>query len=441
MEGTEHDLRKNHPDERNRLGMTPVEGGPCSSCHLFHRCARQLNPTEIDPVGQCTSCHQVGQCAQAKLPGSVNHPTLKCTECHNPHEPRFGHFLRGKPEDVCSMCHTDKTRLVAGPHDAHDNDAAWCNESNVITDRCMACHRPHGDEKTGLFRVAPVTANGVGVDGSCLACHPKAAWGGDTPISAGHPQTGALLTNTSLPLVATDHDAAMRVGCRTCHNPHSGKDKAFLLRSGDGLPETLCTTCHTEMQQIVHTTHSEPYLSAKGLTAGECRPCHQVHAAKQSIEPRLMFPVSVAGVAGQTPGVADDRYCIGCHRDGGAAPVPAIYTHPIVPMMEPPTGIGGSGLRLFDVEGMPDAKGRITCRTCHTPHGREAINLTSVFSERGHDLGEEALRSMQLLIRTFEPPNLCSTCHGQDAWRRFLYFHDPERRRGPLSLPAAVRSN
>ena len=46
-----HDLRTNRPEEKNRLGMTPHTGGPCSACHMFHRYARSPEPSALDPGG------------------------------------------------------------------------------------------------------------------------------------------------------------------------------------------------------------------------------------------------------------------------------------------------------------------------------------------------------------------------------------------------------
>lgn len=438
MVGTLHDLRTNHPDERNRLGMTPEEGGPCSACHLFHRYARQLNPTEIDTAGQCTSCHQTGQCAQSKLPGTVNHPTLKCTECHNPHEPRNGKFLRATPEDLCTGCHTDKRQLFDGPHDVEHNETAFCDKGAPSQDRCLVCHRPHGDETTGTFRVAPVVAGDAGRDGACLACHKDVNWGSDTALTMQHPQRGELLTkNVSLPLVKGHPGGDERIGCRTCHNPHNGSRNAFLLRSGDQAPENVCTTCHTDMREFTHTNHTESYMAAKGQVGGECRPCHQLHANPRTIEPKLMFTAKLVDEnAGRTPGIADDRYCLGCHSPGGIGPVPEIYSHPIVPMTEPPLAEGQSELRLFNDDGQPDPQqGHITCRTCHTPHGRTPSARASEFAAAQPPSTAELIRGLRLQVRSFEPPNLCSTCHGADALRRFLYFHNAERRSGPLLAP------
>jgi len=42
------------------------------------------------------------------------------------------------------------------------------------------------------------------------------------------------------------------------------------------------------------------------------------------------------------------------------------------------------------------------------------------------------MRARRFHIRTFTGDNVCTTCHGNDALRRFIYFHDAARRTGPI---------
>jgi hypothetical protein len=77
-------------------------------------------------------------------------------------------------------------------------------------------------------------------------------------------------------------------------------------------------------------------------------------------------------------------------------------------------------LTLFGQTGKPDPRGRIGCQTCHLPHGRSPGESAT-----------EQKRGMRLEVRSFEVPNLCNRCHGDGARWRYLYFHDPQRRKGP----------
>jgi hypothetical protein len=48
-------------------------------------------------------------------------------------------------------------------------------------------------------------------------------------------------------------------------------------------------------------------------------------------------------------------------------------------------------------------------------------------------LSERELRARQWHIRSLGPQSICTTCHGFDALRRFMYFHDAARRGGPIA--------
>lgn len=429
MFGSPHDLRKSFPDERNRLGLTPTEGGPCSSCHLFHRFARQPAPAPGDANGQCTTCHQAGQCAEKKKLGDVNHPSMFCTDCHNPHETRYGKFLKAEPVDLCVSCHIDQSTVIGGPHDAVMARDAWCQPGQAPIGPCLGCHRPHGDGESGLFRVTPAAGLNRS-DGACVACHPSTDPARQAALALLHPTApGQLAVASGLPLVAHGEDAAA-IGCKTCHNPHSGwGSNEKLLRVGSADTEMLCTSCHSDKKSIVSTAHSAAAMAAHRMDSGACRPCHSVHGDATLVSADKLWPAEIRGHGptlhndGKTV-QSDDAYCTGCHRTGGAAPTPRIATHPNVKML----GLvaTGNGLPLFDAEGRADAQGLVTCRTCHTPHGHddgEALTANT-------DVSIVSARRTQL--RAFEPPNTCTNCHGTEALWRFLYFHDPSRRAGPV---------
>lgn len=414
--GTPHDLRTNFPHERNRLGMTIADAGACSACHLFHRYARETAPGVGDAAGHCLSCHREGACAQNKQLGNINHPSSRCTDCHDPHQPRYGSFLRESTDDLCSRCHLDKTLLFGGPHDSIAQTAAWCDASEKAGDRCLACHRPHGDPRHGLFRVAPV-ASQVAADASCMACHADTVDGGVQALL--HPRFAAdRAIHSGLPL-SDGSNAGVQIGCLTCHDPHGGPtpDGAMLHATARGGIE-LCVRCHTEMTQIVVTAHSPEALQAHGLESAACLPCHQVHGDSRTIADRLLWPNALLDPAG-----GRDQHCLGCHRDGGAAHPPAIASHPDVPMFTI-AATGAGALPLFDSSGQPDARGAIGCGTCHLPHGRSMPDVP-ITAQRTPEL-----RAQRLQLRPFEPPNTCTNCHSADALRRFLYFHNPERRVG-----------
>lgn len=431
---TSHDLRERFPEERNRLGMTPSSGGPCSACHLFHRYARPPEVSEIDPGGgKCVTCHQEGRCAGSKTLGPVNHPTA-CVTCHDPHRDQKSHFLRAQAGALCVTCHAAYTSIDNGPHDYRSASATWPAASLQQEDRCLRCHRPHGDTETMLFRVAPAKTAEAARDGACLACHPKSAWHGDAPLAAQHPERITKpLPKNDLPLVFKGEQSG--IGCRTCHNPHKadgGRDKFLRVEAGQSA-ESLCITCHSDKSAVQLTGHSARSLSSKGLEADACLPCHSVHAARGAIRPTLMWPKTLAA-AGDV--AAAERECAACHRQSGPAKPPPIASHPKVNMWNFVASEGPSSLRLYDENGGESSRGRISCKTCHVPHGHftDERMPASAGNVAAADLG----RNARLMLRPFMAPNICTGCHGADALRRFLYFHDPKRRSGPFADPVAA---
>lgn len=432
--GSSHDLRTNFPEEKNRLGMTPQAGGPCSACHLFHRYARAPEASDLDPAGgKCITCHQSGRCAGSKTLGAVNHPKAACVECHDPHSMAQQHFLRAPPGELCITCHAEQSKLAGGPHDATaalsqalkpDAAAQWPLASLEQKDTCLACHRPHGDKETGLFRIPPAVAAAPS-DGACIACHHDSAWQNDSKWAAVHPQTiTASIKQPSLPLVNTT-DGSTAIGCRTCHNPHADQHASSqLLRVKQGQPsQSLCLTCHTENSAISLTGHDTTVLDHAGLSADACKPCHSVHAERRSLRSNLLTTTQT-------------DLCITCHREGGAARVPEIVSHPDVAMAQV-ASTEVMTLPVFNSSGEIDPNGKIQCLTCHLPHGRLPDSQLATPGEREKlDAMPMAQRSaMRLMLRSFESSNICVKCHGQDALRRFLYFHDPAKRHGSL-LPS-----
>ncbi len=453
-----HDLRRNLPHERNRLGMSVQDGGPCSACHLFHRLAREPLPTPADPRGVCMTCHQAGRCAERAALGDVNHPSQRCTDCHDPHNARVGKFLREPAEALCVRCHADQAQFAGGPHDPAAGGEAW---SPVPHGRgCLACHRPHGDATTGLFRVAPL-AGMDRRDGACLACHADSAWHASSAVAALHPRGERVAEGAAEP------NSGDYVLCRTCHDPHAGAGSAspLLRASAHAGGATLCIDCHPSAEHILLTAHAPDQLSKRGYTAAACGPCHTVHGHPGEVGPSLLAAVvrgptedaprasvfetpAAHGAPGTVvpaseaapPGHVStaDALCVQCHREGGAATNPGAASHPDVPMFSfdhrevrgdgsaEPAGLArdalrieptDAGLMLYAFDGRPDALGRITCRTCHLSHGREP--------PAGATANQVGLR---LQLRPFEGPNLCTSCHGADGLRRFLYFHDAARR-------------
>jgi hypothetical protein len=229
----------------------------------------------------------------------------------------------------------------------------------------------------------------------------------------------------------------------------------------------LCLQCHKQKEQIEQTRHG--HLPAKPSDSASfshnpsapspvvsCIPCHSLHGTPSASTgwPAVGWPI--ASTVGDTKGMAQppsspgspaERKCLGCHKAGGPAPAPAIATHPDV-LMRNTIAVDAPGFwPLFNERGQVDPNGRIACPTCHVPHGRPApagqiaASPTSAESMATPELPGGRAAAAWSLLRPYTTPNVCNTCHGSDAMRRFLYFHNPSQRKGPLSkepLPIAA---
>ena len=426
--GSSHDLRIDHPGERNIAGLTALETGACGTCHLAHRYAREPVSTAGDPTGQCITCHVEGACAQEKAFADVEHPQTACTNCHNPHDRRTDKFLARSEPDLCLDCHTNEATLVGGPHD-HSVAAAADWPDNGAPDRsvCLSCHAPHSGQRADLNR-EPAVASAENPDADCLACHADADWSVPTAIAAIHPRDippdQTLVDPT---LVPHDASGAARMTCRTCHDPHGGAEPVHLSRVSPNEPtETLCLNCHVEKQYIRHTGHSSASLVRFGFDVDSCRPCHAMHANPDGAWGQMLSPRFLQESCDQVGATDDDCLpCLACHHADGPAPIRAVTTHPERRMFNIVAPDAPGYLPLFNRAGDIDPAGHVVCRTCHLSHGRLDLLERVAAAE---DLSEAERSAIRTQVRPFTPPNICTECHGQQARALYLFFHDPQRR-------------
>ncbi len=412
-----HDLRASHPELKDRHGASISTAGPCAACHSAHAFNREALPNAADGSGKCRACHAPQSEVHATSIGDRNHPNEACSSCHNPHKPEFGQFLAQPVETLCTSCHTQEAGVHGGGHDPARLAAGGSEFSD-----CRACHRPHGDEQHGLWRAETDLSGGP--DAVCLGCHKDAAWQGHEQRGALHPRVAANSATTALPLGEMGADQCAPVACRTCHDPHSGKTpgKALLRVADDQRPDALCMTCHSAQQYIELTGHAPQSLAQAGLDSQSCLPCHSMHGDARLADPDTLWTRPVTRGAGDRAHPAD-AICESCHFAGGTAAPPPVATHPRVVMLDPTAP--QSSLPIFDEQGRQAALGFIACRTCHQPHGKKPPEESYV-----------QVRRAQLHLRAYEAPNVCSTCHRADGLRRFLYFHDPQRRAAAGSTDA-----
>ncbi|MBK8270962.1 MAG: hypothetical protein IPK83_22700 [Planctomycetes bacterium] len=345
---------------------------------MFHRFARAPEYHPLDTKGQCITCHQEGRCAESKALDARNHPDITCNVCHNPHETETSHFLRARPADLCVGCHAEQAALTGGRHNFCSGRGEWPASSRESNDACLACHRPHAREDGSLMRVAP---SDFSSDAACVACHSGAAWNALGGHVAMHPRA-AVSASTQLPLVSIDSAHTKGMGCKTCHNPHAATDR-LLRHEPDEPASSLCIQCHTPMQQILLTAHAN-ISQGHGEQGESCKACHAMHADPTALAGKLLAVAPLP--AGLVVAPNEDRTCLACHRPEGRAAPPAIAIHPDVPIFAIGVGNADASLPLFDEMGRESMQGRITCKTCHVPHGQALIptllNLRRLFHRK-----------------------------------------------------------
>ena len=197
------------------------------------------------------------------------------------------------------------------------------------------------------------------------------------PASSGSGYVGAdtcLMCHDDRAVHGTAHGRAIdartpmaQFGCESCHGPgkahvDAGGDpelmRAFREMRPDEASQT-CTTCHNRRDHAMWdgSTHQARNLS--------CTTCHSVHAPK-SEEGQLVKATAM-------------QVCADCHRDKVAK-------------------VDRSGH-------MPVREGKMTCATCHNPHGSANVRL---------------------LRAGFSSAESCTTCHA-DKRGPYLYEHAPVR--------------
>lgn len=428
--GTAHDLRTNNPDEENLAGVTVREGGSCSACHLGHGTARAPFPSAGDAAGVCTTCHAPDACAENLLVGSVVHANTECTDCHDPHERRHENFLVKPDPQLCFDCHQEHQSIVGGPHDMRTNPAGWPVEAGEAGGLCLPCHFAHGGERPDLYRFGSMQHDSYH-DDACLTCHADAGWDAESSVSIVHPhQISADQQKVPLALVPSDDRGNMRMGCRTCHDPHGGPEPVHLARVEPDEPtENLCLSCH-DHGHILLSGHSSARLTGLGYDVDSCKPCHAMHAPRdaswgQMLSPRFLMK-DCERVVEENAGCVP---CLACHRSDGPAPLREIFTHPKASLTSVIDENRAGYLPLFNSAGHVDQQGQVTCRTCHLAHGwvPPGEDPEAVIDS----LTPEQQRARRFALRPFVAPNVCTTCHGEEARWRFLFFHDPQRRTGP----------
>jgi predicted CXXCH cytochrome family protein len=487
---TSHNLQKSGPQEKNLLGETVAQAGVCSACHLPHKAARRVSGTGNFTTELCLSCHSKGNiAAKASLTGA-QHPlavrpenkpglplfnalglrdqngVVTCTTCHDPHrwtEAAAGkakenraspqYFVRQPSPEICAECHRDKMYIVDSKHDLSKVAPQTTNIRNqtpLQSGVCGGCHLVHNAQPTFLWARKRTTENKSAVDGLCVDCHndhgtasKKVIKDYSHPINLSPAKKGLA---TTLPLYDGNGKVSPDglLACPTCHDPHrwtpskapdknqiksEGTSQNSFLRLENSPEARLCENCHTAQAYINKTDHDLVFAAPSAmniidqtpLQSGTCGVCHLVHNSPNKI--RLWARKFTTGDS------ISAMMCLSCHSKSGAAEnkIPRIASHPEGKLI---TNIGrntkgqANYFPLFDkTTGQLVRVGNISCPSCHNAHQWSTINPSR---GSGVKTGSSADSSF-LRVQSRNLP--CMDCHGPDGLFKYLYFHDPAKRR------------
>jgi len=402
----------------------------CLTCHHAHGTGKEsLLVVNTTTNRLCLSCHERIDAQLFEEPSSFDHPLEKrlvpgqlsalrslgttigtgnklvCSSCHKTHGAEPGRYLLADsmPDSgLCLQCHADQREALGSPHDftkrAQNFNARGQSATEAGT--CGFCHATHGALGPALWIVT--SSSPPSPEGLCLSCH----------------QTGSVLATT--PVRQVLHPEGL-VTCATCHDVHAdGRKSSDLLRTPNETTSgtALCFECHEEAKSVEISLHHPANMRRFAHGDEFCGPCHVVHA-----------PPGVTATAGMwmaptnaTDKDAASRYCTGCHGGGGGARSIVMREHPALPMCNPQEPDSSGFMPLSNGAGA--VCGRIDCNTCHLPHGRSPGGGFEILDAPP---AREILRAMKPMIRPYEAPNLCSSCHGLEGLQRFLNYHPPAR--------------
>jgi predicted CXXCH cytochrome family protein len=381
---SDHNLSVTAPAEKNLMGETPEQSGPCGACHVPHNAAgRRLWAKPLagkrDYITQlCTSCHIKDGAAQNKIISRNSHPVDVPIERIRPGKnvleqfPTYSHDgnKQQSARVVCTTCHE--------PH-------TWSPESGQPQEESWKSVNREGDVQNSFLRKANYPPSAL-----CKTCHVE--------------QTAVEGTPHDLNITAPDEknllgQTVKESGqCGVCHMVHNSPNRLKLwarqygpVKKNENKMIGLCTSCHSEgnvaekkVQKIathpdgIITTSQEGFIS---LVYDDS----QLTGSDFVTSPQQRYtPILISNVIGFASG-----------RN---------YTP------------------IFNDRGAKVNTGKISCPSCHNVHKWSLNQDNSKDSEyHGEKKGAKFLRT--------ESYNLvCVDCHGQDAMYRYLYFHSPRSR-------------
>ena len=380
--GTLHDARRSMPDEKNRLGQSVSESGPCGACHVAHRSAgyklwarksRPGNPA----AATCLSCHAGAPDSKIKGIGRFSHPIDINAVPKALGKKHAAPFKIGLPAFAPNGERQAEGSLQCFTcHDVHqwnpDHPEDRGEDKNIS-----------GNAGNSFLRISASRSSAL-----CLACHQEKrnllAFDHNLALSA--PQAGNM----------RGQPAAVSGPCGACHLPHNALDQHLWARTaspGNRAPSAFCTGCHA------------PNGPAKAKQVGRKDHPVQVALKGSDITPpgRVAAELPLYNAGGETQG-GDRITCRTCHdphtwsADGkDVVPENTAGTSPKAAVVNIEGDATNSFLRKV-ASPTPDL-----CVVCHAE--------TALLVGTDHDLFVTAPSAKNLLGQTVAQSGQCGVCH------------------------------
>jgi len=241
---SDHNLIVTAPREKNILGLTADQSGPCGACHVPHNASgghlwAKTIPENKDIVTQlCVGCHNKDGAGKAKLIGNYYHPVNITIKTLSP---------KGSEKEISTLLPF---------YDSAGNRMPDGKEGEIT---CITCHEPHtwspkqtepvlnytfknmeGDTTNSFLRKA-----NFGSSDLCKVCHTdKALVDGTThDLKVSAPKAVNLMGQTV-------KESGI---CGACHLVHNSPNKLKLwarsygpVSGNESIMDALCTSCHSK---------------------------------------------------------------------------------------------------------------------------------------------------------------------------------------------------
>jgi len=398
----------------------PIQSSTCLSCHdtispgFSERHSGTAHAKEHPRAKdlRCESCHGSGSAhvADAGRSGGEDLITFEdvddveaanavCLDCHSGNSwEAWSESVHGEEELACSDCHTLMEKRSESGQLAEATEAATCDTCHTIADlprefhqrvgkegevACSSCHRVHGYIPDPDVLASP----GFVGDAACIECHEVLKPGFAEKYD--HTLHARVLNETNA------LTAEMENGCESCH----GAGEAHVA-AGGGKGVGGFTPFHLETPEAItssneaclgcHKGGDRTYWMAGSHDAGNvaCTSCHAVMAA---ISEKNLLKAET-----------EVETCATCHQIQNSR----IYRNAHMPLRP----------GAFQVSTASD--GKMTCSSCHQPHGSVTESLMAHISVNDQCLSCHTEKRGPFLWEHAPVPEDCLNCHDPHGGNR-----------------------